>query len=83
MILSGSSLFDEAKMIFRERSACTIINCISVDHPKFIVSNQKEEFTIYMSQYQNSSKFLSVSYLMKTVDVIVNFSSSHNTTDHT
>ena len=32
---------------------------------------------------QNSSKFLSVSYLMKTADVIMNFFSSHNTTDHT
>ena len=37
----------------------------------------------YMSQCQNSSKFLSVSYLMKTADVIRNFFSSHNTTDHT
>ena len=37
----------------------------------------------YMSHCQNSSKFLSVSYLMKTADVIMNFSSSHNTTDHT
>ena len=36
-----------------------------------------------MSHCQNSSKFLSVSYLMKTADVIMNFSSSHNTTDHT
>ena len=35
-----------------------------------------------MSYCQNSSKFLSVSYLMKTADVIMNFSSSHNTTDH-
>ena len=39
--------------------------------------------TTYMSQCQNSSKFLSVSYLMKTADVIMNFFSSHNTTDHT
>ena len=38
---------------------------------------------ICMSQCQNSSKFLSVSYLMKTADVIMNFFSSHNTTDHT
>ena len=37
----------------------------------------------YKSQCQNSSKFLSVSYLMKTADVIMNFFSSHNTTDHT
>ena len=37
----------------------------------------------YMSQCQNSSKFLSVSYLMKTADLIMNFFSSHNTTDHT
>ena len=36
-----------------------------------------------MSQCQNSTKFLSVSYLMKTADVIMNFFSSHNTTDHT
>ena len=40
-------------------------------------------FGTYMSHCQNSSKFLSVSYLMKTTDVIMNFSSSHNTTDHT
>ena len=39
--------------------------------------------TLFMSQCQNSSKFLSVSYLMKTADVIMNFFSSHNTTDHT
>ena len=38
---------------------------------------------LFMSHCQNSSKFLSVSYLMKTADVIMNFSSSHNTTDHT
>ena len=38
---------------------------------------------LYMSQCQNSSKFLSVSYLMKTTDVIMNFFSSHNTTYHT
>ena len=37
----------------------------------------------YVSQCQNSSKFLSVSYLMKTADVIMIFFSSHNTTDHT
>ena len=37
----------------------------------------------HMSQCQNSSKFLSVSYLMKTADVIMIFFSSHNTTDHT
>ena len=37
----------------------------------------------YLSQCQNSSKFLSVSYLMKTADVIMIFFSSHNTTDHT
>ena len=37
----------------------------------------------YSSQCQNSSKFLSISYLMKTADVIMNFFSSHNTTDHT
>ena len=37
----------------------------------------------HMSQCQNSSKFLSVSYLMQTTDVIMNFFSSHNTTDHT
>ena len=37
----------------------------------------------YKSQCQNSSKFLSVSYLMKTADVIMIFFSSHNTTDHT
>ena len=42
-----------------------------------------EESGYYMSHCQNSSKFLSVSYLMKTADVIMNFSSSHNTTDHT
>ena len=36
-----------------------------------------------MSHCQNSSKFLSVSYLMKTADVIMNFFSSHNPTDHT
>ena len=36
-----------------------------------------------LSQCQNSSKFLSVSYFMKTADVIMNFFSSHNTTDHT
>ena len=33
--------------------------------------------------YESMSKFLSVSYLMKTADVIMNFCSSHNTTDHT
>ena len=33
--------------------------------------------------YESLSKFLSVSYLMKTADVIMNFFSSHNTTDHT
>ena len=38
---------------------------------------------VYMSQCQNSSKFLSDSYLMKTADVIMNFFSSHNTNDHT
>ena len=37
----------------------------------------------YLSQFQNSSKFLSVSYLMKTADVIMIFFSSHNTTYHT
>ena len=37
----------------------------------------------YKSQCQNSSKFLSFSYLMKTADVIMNLFSSHNTTDHT
>ena len=47
---------------------------------------------IRMSQCQNSSKFLSDSYLMKTADVIMIFFfftlimiffSSHNTNDHT
>ena len=38
---------------------------------------------LYLSHCQNSSKFLSVSYLMKTANVIMNFFSSHNTTDHT
>ena len=37
----------------------------------------------YKSQCQNSSKFLSVSYLKKTADVLLIFFSSHNTTDHT
>ena len=36
-----------------------------------------------MSQCQNSSNFLSLSYLTKTADVIMNFFSPHNTTDHT
>ena len=38
---------------------------------------------LWMSQCQNSSKFLSVSYLMKTADVIMIFFPSHNTTYHT
>ena len=33
--------------------------------------------------YESLSKFLSVAYLMKTADVIINFFSSHDTTDHT
>ena len=37
----------------------------------------------HMSHCQNLSKFLSVSYLMKTADVIMIFFSSHNTSDHT
>ena len=37
----------------------------------------------YYVIYESLSKFLSVSYLMKTADVIMNFFSSHNTTDHT
>ena len=36
-----------------------------------------------MSHCQNSSKFLSVAYLMKTADVIINFFSSYDSTDHT
>ena len=43
----------------------------------------EESVLSYMSHCQHSSKFLSVSYLMKSADVIMNFSSSHNTTDHT
>ena len=49
-------------------------------------SNALNSYTFkvtYMSHCQNSSKFLSVSYLMKTADVIMNFSSSRNTTNHT
>ena len=38
---------------------------------------------LHMSHCQNSSKFLSVSYFMKTADAIINFFSSHDTTDHT
>ena len=38
---------------------------------------------LFMSHCQNSSKFLSVSYLVKNTDVIMIFFSSHNTTDHT
>ena len=43
----------------------------------------KFEIDRYVSHCQNSSKFLSFSYLMKTADVIMNFFSSHDITDHT
>ena len=38
---------------------------------------------LFLSHCQNSSKFLSVTYPMKTADLIMNCFSSHNTTDHT
>ena len=38
---------------------------------------------LYMSHCQNSSKFLSIAYFMKTADVIMFFFSSHDRTDHT
>ena len=51
--------------------------------PNFVCVLTNERYKTYQSQCQNSSKFLSVSYLMKTADVIMIFFSSHNTTDHT
>ena len=56
--------------------------CCSLYNDKYILDNLCC-CAVYMSQCQNSSKFLSVSYLMKTTDVIMNLFSSHNTTDHT
>ena len=52
-------------------------------HDKFEPAHEVFILIAYTSHCQNSSKFLSVSYLMKTADVIMNISSSHNTTDHT
>ena len=49
---------------------------------EIVKDNHEEHLCEFMSHCQNSSKFLSVSYLMKTADVIMNFFSSHNTTDH-
>ena len=43
--------------------------------------NRKE--IAYMSHCQNSSKFLSIAYFMKTADVIMFFYSSHDRTNHT
>ena len=40
-------------------------------------------FTVYMSHCQNSSKFLSIAYFMKTADVIMFFFSSYDRTNHT
>ena len=37
----------------------------------------------YKSHCQNSSKFLSIAYFMKTADVIMFFFSSHDRTNHT
>ena len=37
----------------------------------------------YMSHCQNSSKFLSIAYFMKTADVIMFFFSSYDRTNHT
>ena len=62
-------------------------NIKKIEYLPLKVYDEYNEWTIqtflYKSQCQNSSKFLSVSYLMKTADVIMNFFSSHNTTDHT
>ena len=44
---------------------------------------QMYHFRLKWKIYESLSKFLSVSYLMKTADVIMIFFSSHNTTDHT
>ena len=38
---------------------------------------------MYMSHCQNSSKFLSIAYFMKTADVIMFVFSSHDRTNHT
>ena len=48
----------------------------------FMFGLKHEKLILLMSQCQNSSKFLSGSYLMKTADVIMIIFSSHNTTDH-
>ena len=63
------------------------VDSIGVDkmRSKLIVSEMemKTWFQCYMSHCQNSSKFLSIAYFMKTADVIMFFFSSHDRINHT
>ena len=52
------------------KDKCGLIMTFKIDIKFYFV--QASSY-IYMSQCQNSSKFLSVSYLMKTADVIMIF----------
>ena len=66
-----------------------VLNNVTKFHKILIKSNRVRERTSFGQTYirkyicESLSKFLSVSYLLKTTDVILIFFSSHNTTDHT
>ena len=76
-------LLPENQDIFLDRLKDRIFFFGQSESRFFFFDNHMNHHQSLMSHCQISSKFLSVSYLKKTADVIINFFSSHDTTDHT